>query len=501
MEPKSRSVLIYALLLGVWLLLVGWQMQEHSRVRDGARAALVTQAGDISRTLGIVLRSQRRFGGFVSKERLEESLTELVRQDTNELTGMALLNGTGEVVASAGNGIDSLTASTSTNAEVWGPQTVTLFNPVDLGTNLTRDIEGTNLPIVFSRQDFTNRFGANPRPPPGMNTNAPPANMAGGPGGPPPDMGGDRGRRPDGPPRFGRPRWMSEEEYQTVLQEKGVHSFAIIMSTLPLHAAFDDDTWLRGIIVFFAGISAIVAGLAWRNLLQTSVLQIRLVRASELNSHLKEMNLTAAGLAHETRNPLNIIRGMAQMMSKSEAPADIREKARAIVDETDKVTAQLNEFINYSRPREVRRAKVSLNAVVTEVVRALNYDIDEKKITVETKVDPFLIEADEQLLRQALFNLLLNATQAVGENGQIQFSAHKNGSSEAALEIRDNGPGVPSEQRQEIFKPYFTTHQKGTGLGLAVVQQIVLAHGWEIQCLANEPKGALFRISHLKPTA
>jgi hypothetical protein len=174
MEPKSRSVLIYALLLGVWLLLVGWQVQEHSHMREDARTALVTQAGDISRTLGIVLRSQRRFGGFVSKERLEESLMELVRQDTNELTGMALLNGIGEVVASAGNGIDSLTASTSTNAEVWGPQTVTLFNPVDLGTNLTRDIEGTNLPIIFSHQDFTNRFGA-PRPPPGMDTNPAPA--------------------------------------------------------------------------------------------------------------------------------------------------------------------------------------------------------------------------------------------------------------------------------------------------------------------------------------
>lgn len=112
-----------------------------------------------------------------------------------------------------------------------------------------------------------------------------------------------------------------------------------------------------------------------------------------------------------------------------------------------------------------------------------------------------MIEADEQLLRQALFNLLLNAIQAVGPSGQIQFVARRDSASEATLEIRDNGPGVPLEQRQEIFKPYFTTHQKGTGLGLAVVQQIILAHGWEIQCLANEPKGAVFRISHLKPVA
>ncbi|HEU5397582.1 MAG TPA: ATP-binding protein, partial [Verrucomicrobiae bacterium] len=243
---------------------------------------------------------------------------------------------------------------------------------------------------------------------------------------------------------------------------------------------------------------ALGAGLAWRNVSKTSELQIRLVRASELNSHLKEMNLAAAGLAHETRNPLNIIRGMAQMISKTDAPAALREKAASIVDETDKVTAQLNEFINYSRPREVRRARIALNATVTEVVRALNYDIDEKKIQVQVKMDSVSIEADEQLLRQALFNLLLNAIQAVGENGRIEFAVRKTGPAEAALEIRDDGAGVLPDQRQQIFKPYFTTHQKGTGLGLAIVQQIVLAHGWEIECLPNEPKGAVFRISHLK---
>jgi signal transduction histidine kinase len=112
------------------------------------------------------------------------------------------------------------------------------------------------------------------------------------------------------------------------------------------------------------------------------------------------------------------------------------------------------------------------------------------------------IEADEQLLRQVLFNLVFNAIQAVGENGRIQIRVtQKVSASEAALKVRDDGPGVPPERRQEIFKPYFTTNQKGTGLGLAVVQQIVLAHGWEIECLPNEPKGALFCITHLKVIA
>jgi signal transduction histidine kinase len=97
-----------------------------------------------------------------------------------------------------------------------------------------------------------------------------------------------------------------------------------------------------------------------------------------------------------------------------------------------------------------------------------------------------------------LFNLLLNAVQAVERGGAIQVMVEKRNASEAWLDVRDNGPGVPMERRTEIFKPYFTTQKTGTGLGLAVVQQIVLAHGWEIQCLPNEPKGALFRITHLK---
>jgi signal transduction histidine kinase len=214
------------------------------------------------------------------------------------------------------------------------------------------------------------------------------------------------------------------------------------------------------------------------------------------------MNLAAAGLAHETRNPLNIIRGLAQMISKQPGTLpEIQTRSREIIDEADKVAAQLNEFINYSRPREVRRAKLALGSVVNEVVRALNYDLEEKKISLQVQGEQLSIEADEQLLRQALFNLLLNAIQAVDGSGEIQVVAEKRNATEALLEVRDNGPGVPPDRRAEIFKPYFTTHSKGTGLGLAVVQQIVLAHGWEVECLANEPQGAVFRITHLKLAA
>jgi len=521
MQPGRNRTLIYGLLLGVWALVMAWQVEEHVRVRNVARSALVNRAKDISTTLGIVLRSQRRFGGVVSKERMEASLAELARQESVELKGIALLNAAGEMVASAGTAADFQSNGITGTTERWDAQTVTLVNPVDLGTNLTYDIEGTNPPIIMSRQDFTNRLGTNriamlpPRPPPGPPNEPQPEpgpdenptnhfDAVGGPPPPPPDVATNRERPREGGfrPRFGRPRWMSEADYQALLQKQGVHSFVVVMSTKPIYEICDQDFWVRCVIAVLATISVVGSGLAWRTMSKSSDLQIRLVRASELNSHLKEMNFTAAGLAHETRNPLNIIRGLAQMISKqAEVPSETREKSRAIVDETDKVTAQLNEFINYSRPREVRRSKIALNSAVNEVVRTLTHDIEEKKLHVAVAGEPVAIEADEQLLRQVLFNLLLNAIQAVPAGGQIQIQTRRASAAEAALEIRDDGPGVPPERRQEIFKPYFTTNQKGTGLGLAVVRQIVLAHGWEIECLGNEPKGAIFRISHLKLAA
>ena len=125
------------------------------------------------------------------------------------------------------------------------------------------------------------------------------------------------------------------------------------------------------------------------------------------------------------------------------------------------MAAQLNEFINYSRPREVRRSMLALGSVVNEVVRALNYDLEEKKISLQVKGEQLSIEADEQLLRQALFNLLLNAIQAVDGSGEIQVVAEKRNATEAVLEVRDNGPGVPPDRRTEIFKPYFTTQKTG----------------------------------------
>jgi len=519
MNSAERSPWATTLLLGVWLLVVGWQVEEHKSVVETAKADLGSRSSEIANTVSAVIRAQS-FRGIAVQDRLEPVLKLLVSSRTNallkssELLSVTLLNASSDPVISIPN--TNYLANTNyfsrdwlASSEYWSSNYVAFVLPVEGATILPSPARDSTNGNPRGPWDFQ-RGGLRPDGgfPPGGNgfspTNFPPPTN--GEMGPPPNQGF---RPPDGgerPPRdFSRPgwlRWMPEADFKTLIATHELHGLVLQMSTDKFRATCTHDLWLRFVIGFFAGISVLGAGMAWRNIGKTAELQIRLVRASELNSHLKELNLAAAGLAHETRNPLNIIRGQALMISRlPETAADVREKSKTIVDETDKVTAQLTEFINYSRPREVRRTRVPLAAAANEIVRTLGHDIGEKKLRVEVTGDPLAIEADEQLLRQVLFNLLLNAIQAAGENGSIQVAVRRAGATDAALEVRDDGPGVPPEHRAEIFKPYFTTHQKGTGLGLAVVQQIVLAHGWEINCLGNEPHGAVFRVTHLKIAA
>jgi len=518
---KSRSKMVYGLLLLAWCLVVAWQCEEHVRVVKTAEADLRNQSREISSTLSAVIRAMQFRSGVV-RDRLEPVLKELVDQHTNVFNNNSrgplaiILVNTADVPLVATGQTNLMTSESLAEGERWTANTATFVNPM-VGASIGPVGEKNTVIVLPSLQDLTNAMPAGerdlmrrgPRPddgrPPGPEgsfpTNQPHTNANGEfiPPPPPPDEGRPHGGDRDGEHRPPWMRWMSAAAYKEVIAHGELHALVLVMSTESVSAARDHDWILRTIIVLFAGLSAAGLGLAWRNISKNSVLQIRLVRASELNSHLKEMNLAAAGLAHETRNPLNIIRGLAQMISRqTEVPDEVREKTRVILEETDKVTAQLTEFINYSRPRELRRARVALPSAVSEVLRTLGGDIEENKIQAGTKGDNLSVEADDQMLRQVLFNLLINAIQAVGNGGTIQIHYYRSLTNEVTLEIRDDGPGVPPERRQEIFKPYFTTHQKGTGLGLAVVQQIVMAHGWEIECLANEPKGAIFRISHLK---
>jgi signal transduction histidine kinase len=486
--------------------------------------ALLNRPLATAKTLGKVIESvgmDTRSGRLLEQERMETALKGLVTD--GELSSIALVNAAGEPVVAAGAPIDFELIRKMQTGEHWDLKSLTVVRRVDLEDSKKQESETSRPPIVMPpRRESSGQprdrtrptDSSSPASQSGRREGVASADPSNNPGIVPtaasngvtssasqsdrtPSQssgeGRTRGRRP---PFF----WMmSEDERKSIAEKRGLHGLVIALSTESFRQACTQDLWLRGIIGAFAAVSVIGLGIAWRNLETSSDLQMRLVRASHLNSHLREMNVAAAGLAHETRNPLNIIRGLAQMIARdSGTPPEVRQKTSDITTEVDRVTAQLNEFINYSRPREIRRAPVALSAVVGDVARALQSDIEDKAIRLSRVEENLTVEADEQFLRQVLFNLLINAIQAVDAKGEIQVMAKKSSPTEAILELRDNGPGVPPDQCEEIFKPYFTTHQKGTGLGLAVVQQIVLAHGWEIDCLPNDVRGAVFRISRIQ---
>ncbi|MCX6954839.1 MAG: ATP-binding protein [Verrucomicrobia bacterium] len=519
LPTAKRRLVIYGILLGCGLGVCGWQAEEHFRFKRNAETALINRGRDITSTLGVLLRAQRRIYGsiVISKERLESALQDLVRPE--ELESISVLGATGATIASAGTKVDLTPDMLAAGGPYWRDRSVTIMNLMDLSATGGEEGARARPRIVVADDDRQARALGTFRPQPARRA-AEPGAVPGAPGTTSPAPAGEAASStspatsgtaaaaPDAQPTaagrsvFGRPSGMPKEDYDALIQKQGVHSLVLSLSTADMRRKVSADLLLRSLVSLLAMGGAILSVLAWRNLTKNSELQIRLVKAGEMNTHLKEMNFAAAGLAHETRNPLNLIRGLAQMISmQTQNSPKLREHASTIIEEADRVTVQLNEFINYSKPREAHLGPVQVQRLVADVARTLVPDIEEKQITLRQPESPLLIEADEQLLRQALFNVLLNATQAVAPGGRIEIWLNQSGPRDATLEIADDGPGVPAAERANIFKPYVTMRPKGVGLGLAIVQQIASAHHWEVTCDANEPHGAVFRFSRLKLAA
>jgi signal transduction histidine kinase len=507
-----RKWIVPLALVGCGLAVSAWQLEEHVRFERASKDALIKRGRDITSTLGVVLRSQRRYI-FLSKERVEPSLQALVQPE--ELESIALLSVTGEPLASAGKPADLGPDALREKGVYWGAHTLTIMNLMDLGSGGNED--GSRPPtatIVMSEDERQREFpGGRPRPPrrpadaaavPGVPGSPPAASPAGPATSAPLPAAASPAPAAESPPArptLGRPSWMSVEQYETIIHQNGAHSLLISVSTDQMNQKIRSDLLLRSLVSILAMSAAIISSLAWRNAGKNAELQMRLIRAGEMNTHLKAMNFAAAGLAHETRNPLNLIRGFAQMIAMQETVPALKAHASQIIEEADRVTVQLNEFINYSKPREAHLAPVEVKRLVADVARTLLPDLEEKRITLVQPEAACVIEADEPLLRQALFNVLLNASQAVPPGGQIKVEVTQVGPREAVLEISDNGPGVPAAELENIFKPYVTMRPKGVGLGLAIVRLIASAHRWEVACIPNHPQGARFRFSRLRVAA
>jgi len=200
----------------------------------------------------------------------------------------------------------------------------------------------------------------------------------------------------------------------------------------------------------------------------------------------------SAGIAHEFKNALATISGYAQMIRSESTETEALDYAERILEQTRNITHMVTEFLKYARPLEIPDERVPLQAMVERVVSEVAEALPQVKITCEGTFGD--AGGDEGLLRQALLNLARNAAEAcaiTAGGGRVVVRGeivHSDETEFQRISVIDNGAGIPLNVLPKLFRPFFTTKAKGTGLGLAVVQKIIVQHGGQVE-VRNWPEG------------
>jgi signal transduction histidine kinase len=218
----------------------------------------------------------------------------------------------------------------------------------------------------------------------------------------------------------------------------------------------------------------------------------------QLKENLAALGELSAGIAHEFKNALATISGYAQMIPEV-SEKDAAEYAGRILEQTRNITHVVTEFLKYARPLEISGETVTLETMVERVVAEVAEALPQVKIQSEGE---FLdLGGDEGLLRQALLNLTRNAAEAcilAGGGGRVVVRGEIIDGEDAGFQrisVLDDGPGIPASALTKLFRPFFTTKANGTGLGLAVVQKIVVQHGGQVEARNRAEGGAAFIVT------
>jgi len=214
------------------------------------------------------------------------------------------------------------------------------------------------------------------------------------------------------------------------------------------------------------------------------------------SERLAALGQLSAGLAHEIRNPLGVIKGSAEMLiQKLQASDELsRELAGYISTEVNRLSALVTEFLDFARPLRAQLQPGDLTAVLERALEIVAYRWKGKPVRVERDYTSGLppVPLDESLCEQAFLNLVQNAYEAMEDHGgtlrvEARLATHddRNG---VQLVLADTGPGIPDELREEIFNPFVTTKKSGVGLGLSIVSKIIDGHHGSIH-VENAPKG------------
>jgi signal transduction histidine kinase len=180
--------------------------------------------------------------------------------------------------------------------------------------------------------------------------------------------------------------------------------------------------------------------------------------------------------------------------------ADQQDYAHAVVEECDRITSRINQFLAFAKPCEPSPETIDPAEVIGQLTVLLHPDLENKDLKLECNVaNPgATLQADPEMLRQALFNLIQNAIQFSPESQTVEISVAPGQDGTRRIEVADRGPGVAEDAVDSLFTPYFTTRSDGTGLGLAIVRRIAVAHGWQINYFPRPGGGAIFRLDRIR---
>lgn len=206
--------------------------------------------------------------------------------------------------------------------------------------------------------------------------------------------------------------------------------------------------------------------------------------------HLSSLGEMVAGVSHEVRNPLGIISSSAELLKKKMTPDDgVSRIPDIIIEESNRLNNIITDFLNYARPREPNLFPCRIVDVIDKNIEYLSWQLHEEGFVMQTHYEPNLpkIQADADMLYQAFLNVLINAMQAMPDGGNIDISV-KSGDNSIWITFEDQGTGIKMEAMEKMWDPFFTTKDKGTGLGLGIVKNIIEAHDGQIR-IGARPEG------------
>ena len=237
----------------------------------------------------------------------------------------------------------------------------------------------------------------------------------------------------------------------------------------------------------------------------TEILQFR--EQAMMRESLAALGQMSAGIAHEFRNSLGVIVGYVKLLQRN-LPSEPTNQAylQEVASEIGSLEATISDFLAFARPLQLSRVAVNVKALTNETLDGFRQAIKEARITILTDLPEkeVTLQADPYALRQALGNLIRNALEAMPDGGELAVRVRLEGVEPGGavgvgarmveISVQDSGPGIPAEEIDRIFTPFFTRKEGGTGLGLALVQKTVLALGGRVVAGNREGGGACFTI-------